>query len=68
MLLNNKPLLTPTLKALGKKQIFRAMDKVELKMVQRELRRKIGKGKGSYRGKLEERLQQNISREIPRIW
>ncbi|TWW61172.1 putative RNA-directed DNA polymerase from transposon BS [Takifugu flavidus] len=72
--LNNKPWVTPDLKALlnEKKRVFRSGDKEELRRVQKELRRRIRRGKDSYRRKLEERLKGSNAREVWRglktIW
>ncbi|TWW76585.1 hypothetical protein D4764_13G0012470 [Takifugu flavidus] len=63
---NNKPWVTPDLKALlnEKKRVFRSGDKEELRRVQKELRRGIRRGKDSYRRKLEERLKGSNAREV----
>jgi len=57
---NNKPWINPDIKALlkEKKRAFKLGNKDELKAVQRLLRRKIRKGKNSYRKKMEDQLQQ----------
>lgn len=48
---NNKPWITPDIKVLlrEKKRVFRSGNKEELKIVQRELRKKIRDGKCSYK-------------------
>ena len=64
--LNNKPWVTPELKALlnENKRVFKSGDKDELRRVQKELKRGIWKGKDSYRRKLEKRLTGNNAREV----
>ena len=64
---NSKPWINPDIKALlkEKKRVFRSGNKEELKAVQKELRRKIREGKNSYRGKMENQLQQ---RNISGVW
>ncbi|TWW77710.1 hypothetical protein D4764_12G0011000 [Takifugu flavidus] len=63
---NNKPWVTPDLKALlnEKKRVFRSGDKEELRRVQKELRRGIRRGKDSYRRKRGERLKGSNAREV----
>ncbi|TWW56168.1 hypothetical protein D4764_08G0001550 [Takifugu flavidus] len=63
---NNKPWVTPDLKALlnEKKRVFKSGDKEELRRVQKELRRGIRRGKDSYRRKLEEHLKGSNAREV----
>ncbi|KAI4894000.1 hypothetical protein NFI96_013038, partial [Prochilodus magdalenae] len=48
-----------------KKRAFRSGNKDEMKVVQRELRRKIREGKTSYRRKMEAQLQQN---NVSGVW
>uniref|UniRef100_A0A3P9LKD5 Reverse transcriptase domain-containing protein n=1 Tax=Oryzias latipes TaxID=8090 RepID=A0A3P9LKD5_ORYLA len=64
---NNKPWITPEIKALlkGKKRAFKSGNKEELRAVQKELRRNIRQGKMSYKRKLEEKLQQN---NVSGVW
>lgn len=63
---NNKPGVTPELKALlnEKKRTFRCGGKEELRREQKELKYKIRAGKESYRRNMEESLQQNKVREV----
>ncbi|KAF7644468.1 hypothetical protein LDENG_00221520 [Lucifuga dentata] len=63
---NNKPWVTPELKALlnDKKRAFRMGDKEELRRVQKELKYNIRRCKDSYRRMMEEHLQQNNAREV----
>jgi len=48
-----------------KKRIFRSGNKEELKIVQRELRKRIREGKCSYKRKMEDQLQNN---DVRRVW
>ena len=65
-LANNKPWVTPELKAMlnEKKRTIRSGDKEELKRVQWDLKYKIQSGKESFRRKMEAQLQQNNAREV----
>ncbi|KAI4896395.1 hypothetical protein NFI96_003160 [Prochilodus magdalenae] len=58
---NNKLWINPDIKALLKdtQRAFRSGDNEEMKVVQRELRRKTWEGKASYRRKMEVKLQQS---------
>lgn len=62
---NNKPWVTPELKALnGKKSVFRSGDKEELRRVKKELKKKIKEGKDSYRRKVERQFQRRYTKEV----
>lgn len=63
---NNKPWVTKDIKATlnKKKRAFRNGDRDQLKLVQKELKAKIAEGKESYRQRLEDKLQENNSREV----
>lgn len=58
---NNKPWVTPKLKALlnEKKRVFRSGDMEQLRRVHKEVKREIRKGRDNYRRRLEECLQSN---------
>lgn len=67
---NNKPLVTPNLKALllGKRRAFQSDNREELKRVQRDLKLMIKDCKASYRRKIEDDLQQNNNmRSLERV-
>ena len=54
---NNKPWMDPDINLFKEKiSAFRSGNKEELKVVQKDLRRKIRQGKDSYRKKLEDQL------------
>ncbi|XP_077458140.1 uncharacterized protein LOC144075198 [Stigmatopora argus] len=63
---NNKPWVTRDLRALlnKKKRAFRSGEKESLKMVQKELKREIRKGKTIYRRKLENQVQRGNTKEV----
>ncbi|XP_039896534.1 uncharacterized protein LOC120738979 [Simochromis diagramma] len=63
------PTISPDIKDIKatlnkKKRAFRNGDRDQLKLVQKELKAKIAEGKVSYRRKLENKLQENNTREV----
>ncbi|XP_051251058.1 uncharacterized protein LOC127360648 [Dicentrarchus labrax] len=63
---NNKPWITSHVKGLlnQKKRAFKDGDQQELRRVQRELRVQLREAKEQYRGKLEQKLQNNSMKEV----
>nr|XP_008281790.1 PREDICTED: uncharacterized protein LOC103358552 [Stegastes partitus] len=64
---NHKPWITPDNKTLlkEKRRVFKLGDRDQMKAVQRELRKKTREGKGSYRRRMEEQLQQ---KDVSGVW
>lgn len=61
---NNKPWVTKDIKAALNKAASRRGDKEEMKKVQTELNEKLAESKECYRRNLENKLQQNNTREV----